>query len=111
MSMMRQQGFVVLMLLTPRVDSDSFQADPRQIDGSAWIAWRLFFGRGPWRQGSRPLRGGEAALDAMVRAQNLVAHAIQALLQTSRCQHSSEETRRLRPAASGERENRLSIQL
>src|SRR5215471_276834 len=54
-----------------------------RIDGSAWIAWRLLFGRGPWRQGSRPLRGGEAALDAMVRVQNLVAHAIQALLPAS----------------------------
>src|SRR5215471_11128839 len=58
---------------------------------SAWIAWRLLFGRGPWRQGSRPLRGGEAALDAMVHVQNLVGHAIQALLQTSRCQHPSKE--------------------
>src|SRR5215831_8596406 len=54
----------------------------RRIDGSAWIAWRLLFGRGPWCQGS-PLCGGEAALDAMVRVQNLVAHAIQALLQAS----------------------------
>src|SRR5215471_6169435 len=62
--------------------SRALSLDKQKIDGSAWIAWRLLFGRGPWRQGF-PLRGGEAALDAMVRVQNLVAHAIQALPQVS----------------------------
>src|SRR5262245_11568729 len=56
--------------------------DQGRIDGSAWIAWRLLFGRGPWCQG-RLRRRVAGTLDTMVRVQNLVAHAIQALPQVS----------------------------
>jgi len=45
--------------------------DLRRIDGSAWIAWRLFFGRGPWRQGRLRRRVAVKTLDAMVRVQIL----------------------------------------
>src|SRR5262249_41455802 len=81
---------------------------PGKIRGSAWIAWKSLFGRNHGVKGLDRYAAAKAALDAMVRVQNLVFQAIQAWLPDSpkclRCLRSKHGERwskwhcRVRPA-------------
>src|SRR5262249_35090031 len=70
---------------------------PGKIRGSAWIAWKSLFGRNHGVKGLDRYAAAKAALDAMVRVQNLVFQAIQAWLPDSpkclRCLRSKHPER------------------